>query len=416
MAQAAEAAGFDAFFRSDHFLTMGGDGLPGPTDSWITLGAIARETDRIRLGTLVTSATFRPPGLLAVQVAQVDAMSRRARRARARRRLVRRRAHGLRVRVPALGGALRAPRGAVRDLDRAVGHSGRRDLQFRRAPLPRAGQPRAAQARPASPSAAHRGGRWRYPHASPRRHLRGRVQSPLLLARRHRAPNTTGCVPHVGPGAATPVRCGFRRPRSCAAVSTRPKCAAAPTASAAVPTSYAPTALAGTPDEVVAAAAGVRRHRRADDVPPGARPRRPRSHRVAVQGSAPAGLLIRTAAQCQALRAQSATRSTRSHRGGTGVEESAASLGTLGTGRVSSLRPDWARHGAAPTGGRHDHRRAGELWHQRVINCERARAPLRGRSRRSTRLRSMRPSTKLPITRPRGPRPTPRRAPISCSR
>jgi F420-dependent oxidoreductase-like protein len=76
VAQAAEASGFDAFFRSDHFLTMGGDGLPGPTDSWITLGAIARETERIRLGTLVTSATFRPPGLLAVQVAQVDAMSR----------------------------------------------------------------------------------------------------------------------------------------------------------------------------------------------------------------------------------------------------------------------------------------------------------------------------------------------------
>jgi F420-dependent oxidoreductase-like protein len=75
VAQTAEACGFDAFFRSDHFLTMGGDGLPGPTDAWLTLGAIARETDRIRLGTLVTSATFRQPGLLAVQVAQVDAMS-----------------------------------------------------------------------------------------------------------------------------------------------------------------------------------------------------------------------------------------------------------------------------------------------------------------------------------------------------
>ena len=75
MAKAAEAAGFDAFFRSDHFLTMGGDGLPGPTDAWVTLGGIARETERIRLGTLLTSATFRRPGLLAVQVAQVDAMS-----------------------------------------------------------------------------------------------------------------------------------------------------------------------------------------------------------------------------------------------------------------------------------------------------------------------------------------------------
>jgi F420-dependent oxidoreductase-like protein len=75
VAQAAEAAGFDAFFRSDHFLAIGGDGLPGPTDSWLTLAALARETDRIRLGTLVTSATFRLPGLLAVQVAQVDVMS-----------------------------------------------------------------------------------------------------------------------------------------------------------------------------------------------------------------------------------------------------------------------------------------------------------------------------------------------------
>ncbi|PWD51339.1 LLM class F420-dependent oxidoreductase [Serinibacter arcticus] len=75
VAQAAERLGYDAFFRSDHFLAMGGDGLPGPTDSWVTLGGIARETSTIRLGTLVTSATFRLPGLLAIQVAQVDAMS-----------------------------------------------------------------------------------------------------------------------------------------------------------------------------------------------------------------------------------------------------------------------------------------------------------------------------------------------------
>src|SRR5580704_13635301 len=75
MAQKVEALGFDALFRSDHFLTMGGDGLPGPTDAWITLAGIARETERIRLGTLVTSSTFRAPGLLAVEVAQVDAMS-----------------------------------------------------------------------------------------------------------------------------------------------------------------------------------------------------------------------------------------------------------------------------------------------------------------------------------------------------
>jgi alkanesulfonate monooxygenase len=75
VAQTAEELGFGAFFRSDHFLGMGTDGLPGPTDSWVTLGAIARETSRIRLGTLVTSVTFRSPGLLAIQVAQVDQMS-----------------------------------------------------------------------------------------------------------------------------------------------------------------------------------------------------------------------------------------------------------------------------------------------------------------------------------------------------
>ncbi|HZG93295.1 MAG TPA: LLM class F420-dependent oxidoreductase [Mycobacteriales bacterium] len=76
VARATEDGGFDALFRSDHFLVMGDhDGLPGPTDAWVTLGALARETGRIRLGTMVTSATFRLPGLLAVQVAQVDAMS-----------------------------------------------------------------------------------------------------------------------------------------------------------------------------------------------------------------------------------------------------------------------------------------------------------------------------------------------------
>ncbi len=75
VAQLAERLGFGAFFRSDHYLAMSGDGLPGPTDSWVTLGAIARETSSIRLGTLVTSATFRYPGPLAIAIAQVDAMS-----------------------------------------------------------------------------------------------------------------------------------------------------------------------------------------------------------------------------------------------------------------------------------------------------------------------------------------------------
>jgi F420-dependent oxidoreductase-like protein len=76
VAREAEALGFDAFFRSDHYLKMGDvSGLPGPTDAWITLAGLARDTERIRLGTLVTAATFRLPGPLAISVAQVDAMS-----------------------------------------------------------------------------------------------------------------------------------------------------------------------------------------------------------------------------------------------------------------------------------------------------------------------------------------------------
>jgi F420-dependent oxidoreductase-like protein len=76
VARAAEELGFDAFFRSDHYLKMGDvSGLPGPTDSWATLAALAVETSRIRLGTLVTAATFRLPGPLAITVAQVDQMS-----------------------------------------------------------------------------------------------------------------------------------------------------------------------------------------------------------------------------------------------------------------------------------------------------------------------------------------------------
>jgi F420-dependent oxidoreductase-like protein len=75
-ARATERLGFDGWFRSDHFLHMGaGDPMPGPTDAWTTLAGLARETSRIRLGTLVSSATFRHPSVLAIQVAQVDAMS-----------------------------------------------------------------------------------------------------------------------------------------------------------------------------------------------------------------------------------------------------------------------------------------------------------------------------------------------------
>jgi F420-dependent oxidoreductase-like protein len=75
VARRAEELGFGAFFRSDHYLAMGTEGLPGPTDAWTTLAGLARDTSTIRLGTLMTSATFRLPGPLAISVAGVDQMS-----------------------------------------------------------------------------------------------------------------------------------------------------------------------------------------------------------------------------------------------------------------------------------------------------------------------------------------------------
>jgi F420-dependent oxidoreductase-like protein len=75
VASMAEELGYGAFFRSDHYLAMGVDGQPGPTDAWTTLAGLARDTARIRLGTLMTSVTFRLPGPLAIAVAQIDQMS-----------------------------------------------------------------------------------------------------------------------------------------------------------------------------------------------------------------------------------------------------------------------------------------------------------------------------------------------------
>ncbi len=76
VARTSEELGFDAFFRSDHYLRMGaGDSGPGPTDTLVTLAGLARETSSIRLGALVASSTFRLPGPLAIAVAEIDAMS-----------------------------------------------------------------------------------------------------------------------------------------------------------------------------------------------------------------------------------------------------------------------------------------------------------------------------------------------------
>ena len=76
MARATEDAGFDAFFRSDHYLGIDvTDPSYLPTDSWTTLAGLALQTSRVRLGTLMTASTFRRPGPLAISVATVDAMS-----------------------------------------------------------------------------------------------------------------------------------------------------------------------------------------------------------------------------------------------------------------------------------------------------------------------------------------------------
>ena len=123
---AAERLGFGAFFRSDHYLKMGDvTGLPGPSDAWTTLAGLARDTSTIRLGTLVTSATFRLPGPLAITVAGVDQMS----GGRIELGLgagwfeAEHSAYG--IPFPDLRTAVRPPRGAAGDHHRSVGHTGR---------------------------------------------------------------------------------------------------------------------------------------------------------------------------------------------------------------------------------------------------------------------------------------------------
>lgn len=75
-ARTAEECGFDAFFRSDHYLRMGtATGRPGYTDAWITLAGLARDTRTIRLGTMVTPVTFRAVGSFVIVATQVDQMS-----------------------------------------------------------------------------------------------------------------------------------------------------------------------------------------------------------------------------------------------------------------------------------------------------------------------------------------------------
>lgn len=75
LAHTAEAAGFEAFFRSDHYASFPGPSGQPTTDAWSTLAGLARDTRSIRLGSLVSPVTFRIPGVFAKQVATVDEMS-----------------------------------------------------------------------------------------------------------------------------------------------------------------------------------------------------------------------------------------------------------------------------------------------------------------------------------------------------
>jgi F420-dependent oxidoreductase-like protein len=71
----AEQAGIEAFFRSDHYASFPGESGMPTTDAWTTLAGLARETERIRLGVLVSPVTFRIPGSLAKVIQTADEMS-----------------------------------------------------------------------------------------------------------------------------------------------------------------------------------------------------------------------------------------------------------------------------------------------------------------------------------------------------
>ena len=76
IALAADRGGFDSIWVGDHMLYRG-DGRPerAPWDVWTTLAALAASTERVRLGPLVASLAFHPPGLVARMAAAIDEVS-----------------------------------------------------------------------------------------------------------------------------------------------------------------------------------------------------------------------------------------------------------------------------------------------------------------------------------------------------
>ena len=178
----AEAAGFEALFRSDHYESFpGGSGRP-TTDAWAVLAGLARDTTKIGLGALVSPVTYRTPGNLAKVVVNDRRDERRPGRGRARRGLARGGAPAPRLPVPGDRRAGRHARGDARDPPRPVGRA--RRLVVHRQALRDRGLAVPAQAERAAgpqrrPAADHR--RWRgvAPVVPDRRQVRGRVQ-PLV--------------------------------------------------------------------------------------------------------------------------------------------------------------------------------------------------------------------------------------------
>ena len=246
VAQRAEQLGFGAFIRSDHYLAMGdalrAGGLPGPTDAWTTLAGLARDTSTIRLGTLVSSATFRLPGPLAITIAQVDAMS------------------GGRVELGIGAGWYEqehraygipfAPLGERFDrLDEQLAvitglwstPVGER-FSYDGTALPGHRLAGAAQARAGGRRADHRGRRRAQAHAGPRRPLRGRVQHAVPARRALRRATGAGRGRRARRSAATRRRSATRRRRSSASAPTTPSTSGGPRPSAVSRPSSAPTA------------------------------------------------------------------------------------------------------------------------------------------------------------------------------
>ena len=283
VARRAEQLGFGAFFRSDHYLAMGGaleaGGLPGPTDAWTTLAGLARDTSTIRLGTLVTSATFRLPGPLAITVAGVDQMS----GGRVELGLgagwyehehsaygipfppLGERFDRLEEQLAVITGLWSTPAGETFAFDGAHYRSPTR----RRCPS----RCRTAACRSSS-AAAGRSGRRRSPPASPPSTTRRSCPIERFVEQRGRVVAACEAIDRDPASLHVLGRRGRVRRRRRGRVR-----AAGRGDRAASPTSCARNGVAGTPDEVAATLRALGRRRRRAALPPGARPRRPRSPR-----------------------------------------------------------------------------------------------------------------------------------------